>query len=161
MYHGGDPDCLPGAFISNQLVKILNTIASASLLFAMGLASDIEMMKQNFKVLFQTELFDGFPWTVYSKRVLLGTWSSILWSISSIPHHARLCNHIYQETHLKIQILFIWYWQYRFVQIIQSAEGPSNELHRSFGNIYVWNFTRWGIVKFRRHVYWIKSRALC
>ena len=61
MYHGGDPDCLPGAFISNQLVKILNTIASASLLFAMGLASDIEMMKQNFKVLFQTEQFDGFP----------------------------------------------------------------------------------------------------
>ena len=50
MYHGGDSDCLPGAFISNDLVKILNTLASASLLFAMGLASDIDMIKQTFKV---------------------------------------------------------------------------------------------------------------
>ena len=50
MYHGGDPDCLPGAFISNDLVKILNTLASASLLFAMGLASDIDMIKKTFKV---------------------------------------------------------------------------------------------------------------
>ena len=51
MYHGGHPDCLPGASISNDLVKILNTLASASLLFAMGLASDIDMIKQTFKVI--------------------------------------------------------------------------------------------------------------
>ena len=56
MYHGGDPDCLPGAFISNDLVKILNTLASASLLFAMGLASDIDMIKKTFKVKTHTVL---------------------------------------------------------------------------------------------------------
>ena len=64
MYHGGHPDCLPGAFISNDLVKILNTLASASLLFAMGLASDIDMIKQTFKVMFQMMVLNQNFWSL-------------------------------------------------------------------------------------------------
>ena len=113
----------------------------------MGLASDIDMIKKTFKV--QTgQLY------ACVKR-FLGACTFILWPISSIPHYANLCNYIYQGMHPKLRtwiVIACNFW---------CKSGFSNVLYRSFGNIHVWNFTRWWIVEFCCHVHWIESRALC
>ena len=49
-YYGGNTEtgltCLPAEKLSNDIVKVLNTLASGLLLFAMGLSTDFDELKK-------------------------------------------------------------------------------------------------------------------